>query len=383
MFCIAAFIVLSILGIFSVRYRRLAASAWKCVARRVSFRKCDTNFKEDLKSRLLGKTAAKHPRRARFLEKWLDVLAFIFVILMVWSLLVAVRSGLDLFVYGTCHPANSESCSLGAKACSIESVEPQFWQSLKSGHILSWGHSQVNQFGQAVSRIPDRLKKWDPASYTTKTSSYYRPYDSTKPTALEVLDPSCEFCAKLFTNLQQAGVEDRYNLTYIAFPIPIPQQNNVYKFPHSYLEASYLEAMQRQPLKGAPVPADWQLLAKLFTGKDPATGIGYQAEINLPGYGDNKVEGILKTLLAEIGYSPSQIQNLTKLSKSETVKTSIANHRSVVENQIKTVKIPTLILGTRRFEGLVSVGDLSQSKSSASVYQAPQQPIFPWTYTQY
>jgi hypothetical protein len=55
MFCIAAFFVLAFLGIFSARYRSLAKKAWVCTARKTTFRKCDTSFKEDTKSLLLGK----------------------------------------------------------------------------------------------------------------------------------------------------------------------------------------------------------------------------------------------------------------------------------------------------------------------------------------
>jgi len=55
------------MGIFSAKYRRLAGEAWKCVARKTTFRKCDTNFKADAKARLLGKQVIKRPRLAKFL----------------------------------------------------------------------------------------------------------------------------------------------------------------------------------------------------------------------------------------------------------------------------------------------------------------------------
>lgn len=357
MFCIAAFIILGILGIFSARYRRLAAEAWKCVARKTTFRKCDTSFKEDLKSRLLGKMAVSRPKLARFFSRWIEVLAFLFVLLTIWSLFTAVKSGLNLYVYDTCNPNAPESCSLGAEACSIDTIQPSLWQSVKTGHLASWAHRTVNQFGETISQVPDRLKKWNPQQYTPATSSYYFSYSSTKKTALEIVDPGCRFCAQLFRNMKAANIEGRYNLTYIAYPIPDSRNTNGYKFPHSYHIATYLEAIKEQPLKGAKIPADWQILERIFTWKDPVTGVGYQTEINVVD-NNQQIDTLLQKWLRNIGYSDEQIQSINQAAQSQKVRDSLAGQRQTVEKQIKTVKIPTLLLNTRRYDGVVDTNQL-------------------------
>lgn len=358
MFCIAGFIILGILGIFSARYRRLAAEAWKCVARKTTFRKCDTSFKADMKSRLLGKVSVKRPHLAKFLDKWIEVLAFLFVLLTIWSLFMTVKSGLNLYVYDTCNPNAPESCSLGTEACSVDTIQPNLWQSVKTGHIASWAHRQVNQFGETISRVPDRLKKWDPQQYTTAASSYYHHYDPAKKTALEIVDPGCRFCAQLFRNMKEANIEGRYNLTYIAYPIPDSRNANGYKFPHSYHIATYLEAIKEQPLKDAKVPADWQVLERIFTWKNPVTGVGYQTEINVVD-NNQQVDNLLLKWLKDIGYSDVQIQSLIKAVQSPSVKDSLSAQRQTVEKKIKTVKIPTLLLDTRRYDGLVDTSQLN------------------------
>jgi len=345
------------MGIFSAKYRRLAGEAWRCVARKTTFRKCDTNFKADAKARLLGKQAIKRPRLAKFLDKWLDVLAFIFVILTIWSLLSVIRSGLNLYVYDTCSPSNPQSCSLGAQACSIDTIQPNLWQSVKTGHIASWAHRQVNQVGDTFTRLPDRIKKWQPQEYTTPTSSYYNTFDKSKPTALEIVDPGCRFCAQLFGNIKAANVEARYNLTYIPFPIPDSQTASGYKFPHSYLIASYLEAIQKQPLASAKVPADWQILERIFTWNDPSSGLNYQVEIN-NSLNDGQTEALIQKWLGDIGYSPEQIQAIAVSAKSQAIKDSLSAARQTVQDKIKTVKIPTLLLGNRRFDGVVDTQKL-------------------------
>lgn len=357
MFCIAAFIVLGVLGIFSARYRRLASDAWKCVGRRVTFRKCDTNFKEDTKARLLGRVVLKHPRLAKFLDKWLDVLSFVFVLLMIWSIVVTIHAGLNLFVYDTCNPNNSESCSLGNQACSIPTNSLNFWDSLKGGHALSWTNRQASDFGTTISRIPNRIKKWEPLQYTDKYSPYYYSFDSSKPAALEIIDPGCHFCAQLFRNLKQANIESNYNLTFLPYPIPDSANKNGYKFAHSKMVAEYLDAMElNQTHPTAKVAPEWQLLERLFTWKD-SKNVSYQLDINYY-YSDTQTANLLQKWLADFGYTPDQVQAIVKESKSQAVANRIADQRQIVEKQIKTVKIPTLLLNHRRYDGVVSADKL-------------------------
>ena len=59
MFCIVAFIVLSIISIFSVSHRALAKEAFDCVFRRVTLRPCNTGFQEKMKAQITGKLLMK------------------------------------------------------------------------------------------------------------------------------------------------------------------------------------------------------------------------------------------------------------------------------------------------------------------------------------
>ncbi len=158
MLCIAAFIVFLVLGIFSAAYRKLAGRAWYCVLRRVTFRPCDINFKEEVKGKLLGKFVFSHPRVAKFLSKWIDWLAAIFVVLTVWSVIAVLLSGLNLMVYDTCNPRDAESCSLGGEACSIGTTEPGFIEALMQGNPHGWAFGHVVQFGETIARVPDRFR---------------------------------------------------------------------------------------------------------------------------------------------------------------------------------------------------------------------------------
>ena len=132
MFCIAAFIVLLFMAAVSAKYRRYLSKAWHCTFRRVTFRPCDISFKDEVKGRLLARVAVRKPKMVKAASIGLEIAAFLVIVLTVWSLYVVVKSGLNLYVYGTCNPSNAASCSLGAEACSIEEVKPSFIDSAKS-----------------------------------------------------------------------------------------------------------------------------------------------------------------------------------------------------------------------------------------------------------
>ena len=68
MFCIIAFVVLSIIGIFNVSYRELAKEAYDCVFRRITRRPCNTGFKEKMKAKLVGKVLNHSTIIAKFLN---------------------------------------------------------------------------------------------------------------------------------------------------------------------------------------------------------------------------------------------------------------------------------------------------------------------------
>jgi len=351
MFCIAAFIIFAILGIFSASYRSLAKKAWKCVLRKMTFRPCDINFQEEAKAKLLGKFIITRPRLARFLDRWVGTFASVFVILSLWSLLVVLNSGLNLLVYDTCNPNNAESCSLAGEACGVRSGKPGFWVSVKEGQVFMWAKDGALTLGETITMIPNRFKEWDAKDFISESNTYYKPYDTNKSVALEIIDPSCKFCAKLFGNIRDTGFADRYNLTYLVYPIPDNKQSNGYRFPHSKLIASYLEALKMYPLASASMPADWQILERMFTGKD-TDNVDYQIKFNTI-YNTEEAEAVILSWIKNIGYSEDDRKKIRQVVNSDEVQTRLVSQKEIVENKIKTIKIPTIMFDGRRYDRAV------------------------------
>jgi hypothetical protein len=352
MFCIAAFIVFAVLAIFSASFRPLAAKAWHCVLRRVTFRPCDISFGEEMKGKLVGKLVFTHPRLARFLNRWIDWLSFVFVALSIWSLLYVANAGLNLWVYDTCDPRSAESCSLSGEACSIDQASLGLFQAIEENRIGEWAVGHFVRFGETISRIPDRLKTWEAKEYFGPTATYYHPLDEAKPYALEVIDPGCKFCKKLTKNMKDAGAMDTINVSYLLYPIP-KSGTGGYKFSHSLLMASYIEATKRVPLTSGntSVAADWQLLGKIFAEPE-GNDVDLQTKFNI-GMTRADAERMLRTLLREIGYSPAEIERIAALAASVEVRESLAAQRMIVEERIRTIKIPTLLFQGRRYDRVI------------------------------
>lgn len=359
MFCIAAFIVFGILAIFSASFRPLAAKAWHCVLRRLTLRPCDITFSQEMKGKLVGTLIFTHPRLARFLNRWIDWLSFAFVVLSIWSLVYVANAGLNLWVYDTCDPRNAESCSLSGEACGIGQASLGLVQAVREGNVITWAAGPFTRFAETLSRIPDRLKTWDPREYLGPTATFYHPVDPLKPYVLEVIDPGCKFCKKLTHNLEAANIMEAANVSYVLYPIPLAGTGGT-KFPHSMLVASYIEATKHvQPSKNTgDVAPDWQLLKKIFEDH-VGEAVDLQTRINI-GMNRAQAEETLKKLLLDIGYSSAEVQAVSRLAASQEVRDSLAEQRAIVEERIRTIKIPTLLFAGRRFDRVVDVDRLTR-----------------------
>lgn len=355
MVCIVAFLVVLVLSAVSAKYRRLLGRAWGCFARRVTFRACDTSFRDDVKSSLLAPLALRSPRLVKPASIAIEVLAWLMVLSLVVSLYLLGRSGLNLFVYGTCDKQDTQACSLAAQACSIGGQEPGFWESIGSGDVLGAFGREFASVGDTVSTIPSRLREWDAADYASSDATYLGGYVEGRPVALEVLDPGCRFCAELFRNMRASGFDETHNVTYLAYPI---EAGFGPKFANSPLVASYLAAVRAWEAdhgRTTGETGDWFILEQLFTTDAPDGGTT-QEWMNAAS--PEEATARLHAWLAEDGYAPDEIDRIAEAAASPEIAATLAAGRTVVEERIRTVAIPSLIAGGRLHSGLVDADAL-------------------------
>lgn len=123
MICIIALMVFSILGIFSMKYRKFAKDAFDCVLNRVVLKPCTSGLDQKIKSKLTSRLLKRSPRTARFVYKRFELLSWIFTILLFSSMFYSLYGLYNLYAYGTCDP-HSGNClfDVGAPVCGCEDV---------------------------------------------------------------------------------------------------------------------------------------------------------------------------------------------------------------------------------------------------------------------
>ncbi|MFH1409595.1 MAG: thioredoxin domain-containing protein [Nanoarchaeota archaeon] len=109
--CFIALPIFALLGIFSVRYRRLAADAIDCAFRTLTLRKCRSNLDERIKSAIAGKAMKVSPGLAKFFYHNYVVLSWVLVAIFIWSTIVSGIGVYNYALYGNCNgPADTGFC---------------------------------------------------------------------------------------------------------------------------------------------------------------------------------------------------------------------------------------------------------------------------------
>ena len=108
--CIIALVIFAILGIFSAKYRRWAREAFDCVGRRITLRPCQTGFNQKVRAKVVSKLLPRNVTIARFANKHLEFVSWIFTIMLFVSLAYSAYGVYNLAVYGTCDPSDPDSC---------------------------------------------------------------------------------------------------------------------------------------------------------------------------------------------------------------------------------------------------------------------------------
>jgi hypothetical protein len=103
--CIVALVVLSVLSIFSARYRSSAKEAFRCVFRMITFRPCDVHLETKIKTKMTSKLMFA-PSLARFFYKHFKPISWIFTIVFFASLGYSAYGIYNLIVYGSCSPGS-------------------------------------------------------------------------------------------------------------------------------------------------------------------------------------------------------------------------------------------------------------------------------------
>lgn len=292
MFCIIAFVVLSILGIFSASNRQLAREALDCVLRRVTLRPCNTGFDEKMKAKILGFVIVRSERGAMMLNKYFEPLAWVFFVLLMASGIWTVRGLYMFYTTGSCNGLNSSSF------CVFDPTGT---------------NNEVSELGQC--------------SVTQKTSSGLT-IDGVDLSTFPTLNPSssekivmiacyhCDYSRKAYPQIRALAEKTNASFTFIHYPV---------KEPNDYFSKLAYVVNRVAPDKF------WQLNDRLFEGD--------KVELDDPNH--------INQILTDLGLDPKVIQGMVS---DPLIETAV---KAQMEETTKTgfYGTPTIFINGKAFVG--------------------------------
>ena len=366
MVCIAAFIILALIGIFVAvisifkpkvgkSYLKMLSKSWECLWKKVRLQKCETGFKEDVKNTLLSKVIVKHPTWVKPLSVIIEIISVIIVIVAIWALLTAIKSLLALWVFGSCNVTKPSACSMGSEVCSIDESDPD--NPIEG--IGRW----FSEWGEIFEAIPEKFQTYDPNGYdfsfipvnpavltiidsgNVKVSELApEPNDGPElPTAVDIFDPGCSVCMHSYRNQKEDGFFTKYNTHLVPFPIQDADGN--YKFKNSELITRYLFASEQyQPGLGLV------LIDKLFT-ENGDNDISYQNLFN-DFYDAKEAADTLDKWLSDTGVDEAGISRIHELKDSHEITDQLDKNRNIITGELKIKSIPTMLYDGAKHIGL-------------------------------
>jgi 2-hydroxychromene-2-carboxylate isomerase len=199
MFCIVAFIVLSILGIFSAANRRLAKEAMDCVFRRITFRPCNTGFDEKMKAKILGKVIMRSEKLAGFINKRFEVLAWIFFVIFLGASVMGVRGLVLFYTTGSCNGVNSEAFCV---------FDP------------TGANNEISSVDEACSAVPKTIASLtldgvDVASFPTLNAG------SSETPIIFIGCYSCDYTRKTYPIVRRLAERYQAPMAYLEYPVKL------------------------------------------------------------------------------------------------------------------------------------------------------------------
>ncbi|MBQ3473846.1 hypothetical protein IJH24_00220 [Candidatus Saccharibacteria bacterium] len=346
MVCIAAFIILALIGVFVAivsifkpkigkAYLKALKKAWGCLWKKVRLQKCETGFKDDVKNTLLSRIMLKHPKWVKPLSIIIEIFSIVIVVVAVWALLTAIKSLLALWALGTCNVTKPAACSLGAEVCSIDESEPT--------NALEATGRWFTEWGEIFEAIPDKFKTYRADDFEFDYIRISGDEVEGLRTAVDIFDPGCSVCMISYRNQKETGFFDSYNVRLVPFAIQDAEGN--YKFKNSEIIVRYMFATE-QVKSGISLG----IIDRIFTEKN-SEGISYQNKFN-EDYSREEAIKKIESWLKKSGLDSKEIEKVRELVDTQDITEKLNQNKIVVEDILRVKGIPTMIYDGKKHTGL-------------------------------
>lgn len=340
MVCIAAFIILVLVGVFVAaisifkrdfgkKYLKALKKSFHCFGKKVRLQKCDTNFSDDVKTLMLRKVILKKPKLVKPLSISIEIASVLLVLVTVWSIIEATKAGLSLWVFGTCNISQPSNCALGADSCGLDEDN------------LNW----FTEWGELFSNIPDRIRSWRTEQYEYFNYAFITG-DDVDNAALAIIDPGCSVCLQSYVNIKNStSFLKEHQLRVVLYPIR--NTDGELRFKNSEVIARFILATN-QIMDTYDYSA--KIIDRIFTGYDD-NGVIYQSVFNND-LDQEAAKNLLFDWLNEWGISSASIDAIHDAMDSEEITSQLTYNIETVNAKIKPKGIPTMVYDGKKHLGL-------------------------------
>lgn len=274
MVCIIAFLVLSIIGIFSAAHRALAKEAFDCVFRRVTFKPCNTGFNEKIKALLIGRMLSKSAAAARFVNKYFEVISWILFISTVLSIFWTTKGLYNFYMYGSCNGLNKTGF------CALD-------PSGENNKVSQAGGSCA--LGEGNESIVS-LKDVDLSTFPSKNIG-------AENNLVFIGCFNCDYTRKAYPVIKELLSKNQVNFTFAHYPV---KGETAYLLPIGY--CAYKQDQDKY----------WLFVDTLFSSSKE----------------ENADPAYIAKVLGDLGYSSEEIQSC---SQTQETKAAVAKQRIELE----------------------------------------------------
>lgn len=346
MVCIAAFIILALIGVFVAlisifkpkvgkAYLKALKKSWGCLWKKVRLQKCETGFKEDVKNTLLSRIILKYPKWVKPLSIIIEILSIVIVIVAIWAILTAIKSLLALWALGSCNVTKPSACTLGAEICSIDESEPS--------NLIEATGRWFTEWREIFEAIPDKFHSYNAMDYNFNYITINPNEVEDLPTAIDIFDPGCTVCMSSYKSQKSTTFFDSYNVRLVPFAIQDADGN--YKFKNSETIVKYMFATE-QYHSGMSL----EILDRIFTGKN-SEGISYQNKFN-EDYTKEEAAAKIEQWLKQAGLKDEEIAEIRETTGYPEITNKMNENKNIIENELKVKGIPTMIYDGKKHTGL-------------------------------
>jgi len=121
--CLLALPIFAILGIFSLKYRKLTKDSLECLFKTITLKKCSSGLDDKIRSDVTGTFLKYSPKTARFFYKHYKIISWIILIIFIWSVYASSVGIYNYAKHGNCNgPQSSAFCVIKAAGDGSSSV---------------------------------------------------------------------------------------------------------------------------------------------------------------------------------------------------------------------------------------------------------------------